>query len=269
MTADLARKEDNTSTPVEFRGSVFTLMVLSLGDPRDPTFFSRLADKIAQAPNFFRNAAVVVDLKSFPEDQPLNLAEVGRRLRQHQLTPIGIQNGNEEQNRQALNAGFAVMSAGQSARPEPRTSAPEPAEKEPDAPAEVTNTGNEDEVTALSGETYPERDTDQTLTITQPVRSGQQIYACRRDLVVLSSVGAGAELLADGHIHVYGTLRGRAVAGVSGDLSARIFCRSLEAELISVSGYWLVRDDIPEDLIGKPVQIFLGDGERVEVAPLP
>lgn len=100
------------------------------------------------------------------------------------------------------------------------------------------------------------------------MRSGQQIYACRRDLVVLSSVSPGAELLADGHIHIYGALRGRAIAGVSGDLSARIFCRSLEAELVSVSGYWLVREDFPEALIGKPAQICLRDGERIEIAAL-
>jgi septum site-determining protein MinC len=103
--------------------------------------------------------------------------------------------------------------------------------------------------------------------ITQPVRSGRQVYAHQGDLVVLATASPGAELLADGHIHVYGPLRGRALAGVSGDTRARIFCRSLEAELVSVAGYWRVRDDIPEDLIGKPVQIFLED-ERVMIEPL-
>ncbi len=83
----------------------------------------------------------------------------------------------------------------------------------------------------------------------------------------MASISAGAELLADGHIHVYGALRGRALAGVSGDTEARIFCRSLEAELVSIAGYWRVRDDIPEALIGKPVQIFL-DGERIAIEPL-
>lgn len=83
----------------------------------------------------------------------------------------------------------------------------------------------------------------------------------------MSSIGSGAELLADGHIHVYGALRGRALAGVSGDREARIFCRSLEAELVSIAGYWRVRDDIPEALIGKPAQIFL-DSDRIAIEPL-
>ncbi len=261
MTADLARKEDPIAAPIEFRGNVFTLMVLSLQDPRDPTFYSRLADKIGQAPNFFRNAPVVVDLKAFPQDQPINLAEVGRRLRQHQLLPIGIQNGTEEHNQQALNAGFAIMPAGAPPRPVEVVTASPAAETTPDAPAAALEPTSDEE-----SRSTPE---GRTLTITQPVRSGQQIYACGRDLVVLSSVSAGAELLADGHIHIYGALRGRAIAGVSGDLSARIFCHSLEAELVSVSGYWLVRDDIPEARIGKPAQIYLHEGERIELASLP
>ena len=85
--------------------------------------------------------------------------------------------------------------------------------------------------------------------------------------MVLASTSPGAELLADGNIHVYGALRGRALAGVSGDAAARIFCRSLEAELVSVAGYWRVREDIPEALIGKPAQIFL-DGDRIAIEPL-
>jgi septum site-determining protein MinC len=103
--------------------------------------------------------------------------------------------------------------------------------------------------------------------LTQPVRSGRQVYAHGGDLVVMSSISPGAELLADGHIHVYGALRGRALAGVSGDLTARIFCRSLEAELVSVAGYWRVREDIPEAIIGKPAQVFL-EGERIAIEPL-
>jgi septum site-determining protein MinC len=103
--------------------------------------------------------------------------------------------------------------------------------------------------------------------LTQPVRSGRQVYAHGGDLVVMSSISPGAELLADGHIHVYGALRGRALAGVSGDTTARIFCRSLEAELVSVAGFWRVRENIPETLIGKPAQVFL-EGDRIAIEPL-
>jgi len=99
------------------------------------------------------------------------------------------------------------------------------------------------------------------------VRSGRQLYAHRGDLVIMAPVSHGAELLADGHIHVYGPLRGRALAGVTGDVNARIFCQSLDAELISVAGYWRVREDIDESLIGKPVQIRL-EGERLLIERL-
>ena len=104
--------------------------------------------------------------------------------------------------------------------------------------------------------------------ITRPVRSGQQAYARGGDLIVLGLTSAGAEVIADGNIHVYGPLRGRALAGACGDDGARIFCRSLEADLVSIAGNWQVRDDMPDNLIGKPAQISLKD-ERLIIEPLP
>jgi len=103
--------------------------------------------------------------------------------------------------------------------------------------------------------------------ITRPVRSGQQIYAEGADLIVLAQVSEGAEVLADGHIHIYGSLRGRALAGVKGDESARIFCQSLEAELVSVAGNFILQDMLPKELFKKPVQISL-KGEKVVVDAL-
>ncbi|NJO38659.1 MAG: septum site-determining protein MinC, partial [Rhizobiales bacterium] len=84
---------------------------------------------------------------------------------------------------------------------------------------------------------------------------GQQIYAKDADLIVLAQVQPGAELMADGNIHIYGNLRGRAHAGVGGDASARIFCRSMEAQLISIAGIYLVNDEIEPQFLGQPVQI--------------
>jgi septum site-determining protein MinC len=239
---------------IQIRGASYTLLVLSLPDPKDQSFYSRLADKIGQAPNFFRLAPVVVDLKDLADAPPFNMAEMGRRLRQHSLIPIGVQNGTAEQNKVAVDAGWTVFREGRPALVEVGTDgenrAADPVEAQPQAVAAP------DDAPGSSA-----------LVITQPVRSGRQVYAHQGDLVVLATASPGAELLADGHIHVYGPLRGRALAGVSGDTRARIFCRSLEAELVSVAGYWRVRDDIPEDLIGKPVQIFLED-ERVMIEPL-
>ena len=105
------------------------------------------------------------------------------------------------------------------------------------------------------------------VVVTLPVRSGQVIYAQNADLVVLAPVNPGAQVIADGHIHIYAPLRGRAVAGVQGLLGARIFCQRLEAELVAISGAYLTADDIPEARRGRPAQIHLEGGE-CRIAPL-
>ena len=94
-----------------------------------------------------------------------------------------------------------------------------------------------------------------------PVRSGQQVYAQNRDLTVCAMVGAGAEVIADGSIHIYGALRGRALAGASGQENARIFCREFNAELVAVAGTYKVLEEVPKHLIGKPVQVRLDNGK--------
>ena len=96
---------------------------------------------------------------------------------------------------------------------------------------------------------------------TAPVRSGQQVYAEQRDLTILNTVGAGAEVLADGSIHIYGALRGRALAGAQGNVQARIFCREFHAELVAIAGNYKVLEDIPNELRGQSVQIWLDNGQ--------
>ena len=91
----------------------------------------------------------------------------------------------------------------------------------------------------------------------QPVRSGQRVYARNRDLIVSAPVGAGAEVMADGCVHIYGSLRGRALAGARGDVNARVFCQEFNAELVSIAGVFRVFETIPPDLVGKPVQAWL------------
>jgi septum site-determining protein MinC len=102
---------------------------------------------------------------------------------------------------------------------------------------------------------------------TAPIRSGQQVYAQGRDLVVAATVGAGAEVIADGSVHIYGALRGRALAGALGETRARIFCREFHAELVSIAGHFKVLEDIPPALRGRPVQVHL-DGEALLIEPL-
>lgn len=104
-------------------------------------------------------------------------------------------------------------------------------------------------------------------TVTKAVRSGQQLYAENCDLTVLSTVGAGAEVIADGSIHIYGTLRGRALAGAQGNPDARIFCRDFHAELVAIAGHYKVLDDVPMDLRGKAVQVWL-EQDQIKIAAL-
>ncbi|RZU45296.1 septum site-determining protein MinC [Fluviicoccus keumensis] len=104
--------------------------------------------------------------------------------------------------------------------------------------------------------------------ITDPVRSGQQIYAERSDLIVMAPVSPGAELIADGCIHVYNTLRGRAIAGAAGNPGARIFCKKMEAELLAIAGVYMVSEQIPTQLHGKGVQCWLSEDSHLEIESL-
>lgn len=257
--------EQSAKPPFQLRGGSYTMIVLRLIEPKHPTFYQLLMEKISQAPGFFTDAPVVLDLQDLADEPPFNMAELRRRLRQHRLMAFGVQNGTAEQNKIAENAGMVVLPEGRQAamRPAPRPAAVEaetpapavahaapaaaPPAVEESPPAEAASVGEDRPAQAVPSK-----------VIIHPVRSGRQVYAQGADLIVLASISPGAELIADGHIHVYGALRGRALAGIAGNTEARIFCRSLEAELVSVAGYWRVRDDIPEELIGKPVQIYLG-----------
>src|SRR5918994_1972945 len=176
-------------------------------------------------------------------EPPLNLAEFARRLRQQHLVPVGLQNGDEAWSNMAVNAGLALLPTGR-----PAKLAPDEAQAGPsDTPAPRRNP---------------------TVVVTEPVRAGQQIYAEDGDLIALAPVSPGAEVAADGHVHVYSRLRGRAHAGVKGDREARIFCHKLEAQLVSVAGVWLVNEDIEARFLGKRVQIYSSGGALV-MEPLP
>ena len=255
-------EEQEEQQAFKLRGGSFTLLVLQLIDLKNPNFFQWLLDKIGQAPNFYRHAPVVLDLAGLADSGPFNFAELGRRLRQHKLVPVGVQNGTEEQNQGAVNAGMSIFPMWRASQPLEQPTTKAPAENKPAEAEPTVAKPTEAKPTELSGQA----ETGAKL-VTEPIRSGRQVYARQGDLVVLNTVSAGAELLADGHIHVYGALRGRALAGVSGDTSARIFCRSLQAELVSIAGHWLVREDMDDHLIGRTVQIYL-KGELLVIEPM-
>ena len=222
------------------QGAVFTVMVVRAGLLRDPVFETELAEQIRLSPRFFLNAPVVLDLKDAAEfTREAEFAEAREILRRHTLSLIGVQNTAPAQLEAAAGAGLASFAP----------NAPQPGRS---PPREPTRTASATPVAA------------KTRLVTQPVRSGTQIYARGADLVVTAAVSPGAEIIADGNIHVYGALRGRALAGAGGDVDARIFCSRLEAELVSIAGRYLVSEQLPSEQQGFPVQIALVD-ERLTV----
>ncbi|SDF78585.1 septum site-determining protein MinC [Limimonas halophila] len=235
------------------------MMILDV--PAEGDALEGVRAKIAQAPSFFESAPIVLDLDDVSDDANLDLGKLAARLRELNLVAVGVQNGSEAQNTAALQAGLCPFPSWRSGRQRPgRATSADPEGR--DARREPKRERGEE-----SGDSGADDNGRPAELVTTPVRSGRRIHA-RGDLVAMAPVSVGAELIADGHIHVYGPLRGRALAGVRGDHGARIFCQSLEAELVSIAGAYLVRDDIDESLIGQPVQIYL-NGERVEVEPLP
>jgi septum site-determining protein MinC len=226
--------------PFQVRGSLQTILSLRLLAPDDPDFYPLLLDKIAHSPDFFRAAPVVLDVGPLAEQEPIDLAAMILRLREQHLFPVGLQNGNAAWNKAASEAGLALFSPGS----QPAQQAPE---RRPAA--------SEKQAVAPAPQPLPRRGPAQL--IAEPVRGGQQVVTSDGDLIVTATVGHGAEIEASGHVHVYGTLRGRAFAGIEGDTGAMIFCDQLEAELLSIAGVHIVNEEIDPKLLGRRVRVRL------------
>ncbi|WP_305371747.1 septum site-determining protein MinC [Photobacterium leiognathi] len=220
----------------ELKGSSFTLSALHLIDGDIKKATDHLKEKVELAPNFFASAPVVIDISNAGKDIDFKQLKAG--IVDAGMIPVGISGCKEpELQKQAKSAGFAIMNAARSVKEQ---STAESTEVEPSPQPE-------------------EKGRESALIIRTPVRSGQQIYAKNRDLVILNHVSAGAEILADGCIHIYGTLRGRAIAGANGDQEATIFCQNLQSELISVAGNYWLSDNIQEEFWGKGVVISIAN----------
>lgn len=234
----------------ELKATAFTLPTLRLfaGDLAALSQF--LEPKIAQAPEFFRNAPVVVDLTHLPTEVALDFPLLVGVLRGLGMLPIGVRGGSTAHRETAQLMDLAILAQGSrgpagtasAARAAPSQSTPTPAAP---APLPVPMPAGAGKI------------------VNRPVRSGQRVYAQGGDLVVLAAVSSGAELMADGHIHIYGALRGRALAGVKGNAEARIFCSDLRAELVSVAGHYRVSESLDPALAGRPVQVILRDGRLI------
>lgn len=240
---------DGRNYPFQVRGSLQTLLALRLIAPADPDFFTLLVDKIAHAPDFFRDAPVVLDVAPIAATPPIDLAAFVAGLRAHRLVPIGLQNGSPAWWEAAAAAGLARFGSGGQVADRPI----QPADGPPPA---------------ASAAAVPPARRGPAMVVHEPVRGGQQIQAQDGDLVVLGPVGHGAEVAASGHIHVYGPLRGRAFAGTQGDETAMIFCDQLEAELLSIAGVYLVNEAIDPRLMGRRVRVTC-EGEGLQLRPVP
>lgn len=221
-----------SQTPIELKGSSFTLSVVHLHHADPDVVRQALQDKVNQAPAFLKNAPVVLNVASLT-------SEVNWRLMQQAVTSTGLHivgvSGckDEPLKRIITRAGLPLLSEGKEQKQAVEVI-------EPVKPAELPPV--------------------KTRVINTPVRSGQQIYAKNCDLIVTNSVSAGAELVADGNIHIYGMMRGRALAGASGDRDCQIFCTSLSAELVSIAGEYWIMDHIPAEFFGKASRLCLRDG---------
>ena len=241
--------------PFRLRGANFNLLVLRLLDPRPEAVVPAIGDQFRRAPGFLRFAPVVLGLDdiTLPAHE-VDFAGLIAGLRELTIVPIGTTGGSPELRNAAISLGLPpVRSIGGREDEAPIAAAPPAAAPEPAAPPPPPP--------PPLGMARP------TLIHDQPVRAGQRVYAAGGDLIVTSTVNAGGEVIADGNIHVYGALRGRAIAGGGNNAEARVFAQNFDPELISIAGYYAVRDGLTGAPIGKAVQVRL-TGERMRFDPI-
>lgn len=245
------------STPATFeiKSANLPLVALLLKSPDLGTLSRELALRFGDIPDFFDNDPLVLDLTQLPADaDTVDFNALLALLRPYRVVPLAVRGGQPAQMAAAVEAGLV-------AAPDARVSAaapPPPAPSRSKAPAAAPEA--------------PPAPAPGALVIDKPLRSGQQIYARGRDLVVLAMVNAGAEVIADGHIHVYAPLRGKAMAGARGNTDARIFALSLEPELLSIAGIYRTSENpLPEGVWGKPTQVRLvpgPEGDKLVMDPI-
>ena len=249
-------------SPIQFKGTTLKIIQTQLRTTDHATLHQALTELTGNAPDFFENELAVLDF-SHADNLPDNpdWAGICELLRGSGLHAIATRGLPEALANAAMAAGLpAVGSEAMSRAPRSKAQQPEPAPAPTliaAAPPTVVN----------AAEPAP-----RTVTLDKPLRSGQRFYARGSDLIVTAMISAGAEVIADGHIHIYAPLRGRALAGASGDKSARIFTTCMEAELVSVAGiYRTFEAGVPAELARQPATVSLveeGSELRLNVAPL-
>jgi len=245
MTVALAGRAPAT---FEIKSANLPLVALLLKSPDLDLLALELRGRFGDIPDFFDNDPLVIDLAPLRGGE-VDFARLVALLKPYKVMPLAVKGGTPEQMEDAARAGLAPVSDALTPAPAPREREQQPkkAEAERSQPDQVPTTA---------------------LVIDKPLRSGQQVYARGRDLVVLSMVNPGAEVIADGHIHVYAPLRGKAIAGARGDAGARILTLCLEPELVSIAGVYRTSENpLPDHLRGKPAQIRL-QADKLVMEPL-
>ena len=245
MIAEAAQK-----AALDIRYAQVGLLQIKLRTTNPGAILDELTGKLATAPQFFQQTAICLDLRELEgEPGPSEVRGIIEAVQRAGMLVVGLTEGPASA-ALAKAVGLPVIAGFRSQKPPsprvPAAAAPAPAPTPAPAP---------------SAQPLP------ALIHTQPVRSGQRLYARDRDLIVTATIGAGAEVMADGCVHVYGSLRGRAMAGVRGDTGARVFVREFRAELVAVAGVFKVFEQLPADLAGHPVQALLA-GEELRFARL-
>ncbi|WP_454719531.1 MULTISPECIES: septum site-determining protein MinC [Cupriavidus] len=260
----------------ELRSGNVDALLLALKSADMAALRDDLLSRFESTPDFFSNDVVALDLRRLEDDERIALDTVIETLSQLRARAIGVV-AREAQRGWAESFGLPLLDshsrrggrddaapAGQPAEPAGQAGGqPAAAAALPVPPAAEAATAAD---TAAAVADTAARGAP-TLLIDKPLRSGQQVYAAG-DVVILDLVSYGAEVIAEGNIHVYAPLRGRALAGVKGDTQARIFCTCLEPELLSIAGIYRTGElSLPADVLGKPAQVRL-DGEKLILEPL-
>ena len=237
MQRDRSRARRDTASvdvvPFRIRGRFLTAIALRLENgPIDEAFFTALDDQLKSTPHLLAEAPMVLDFANVPQGlDPDEFRHLVAQLRRRKVRVFGVENADARQQETASELGLIQVQVGRDA-PLPRD----------------RSTGRSKADRLLPPDNK---------VLTRPVRSGQIVVAERGDLTVIGPVSSGAELAASGSIHVYGPLRGRAIAGVHGDETARIFCHSLNAELLAIAGLYRTSESIDDGLRNRSVQVFL------------
>ncbi len=249
MSISLAAKAPTT---FEIKSAHLSLVALCLKSSDIPAIEADLRQHYGDMPGFFDNDPVVIDLSALPPDStglsaPIEFQALHTLLREFKLRAVAVRGGSSVQQQAALGAGLFPAEDAAPIRTTPAQS----------APAQATSAAPTTAPVAVP--VVPPL----AMVVDKPLRSGQQVYARGRDLVVLAMVNPGAEVIADGHIHVYAPLRGKAIAGARGQTDARIIALSMDPQLISIAGVYRTSETpLPDTVLGKPAQIRLQTGEQ-------